>query len=94
MNKITKDEGVIEALIERFENQRLPRTLEIKKHVDAGKPLSDMDLSFLEEVNRDAITIKPLVERHPEWQALYAKAVHLHEEIVQKALENEKARKS
>ncbi len=90
MNKSTKDKGVIEALIERFETQRLPRTLEIKKHVDAGKPLSDSDLLFLEEVNQDALRIKPLVERHPKYQALYAKAVQLHEDIVQKALENEK----
>ena len=34
--------------------------------------------------------MKLLVDKHPEYQDLYARAVHLYKEITQKALENEK----
>jgi hypothetical protein len=33
--------------------------------------------------------IKPLVERHAEYQEVYAKAVHLYKEITERALLNE-----
>ncbi|MDH3609749.1 MAG: hypothetical protein OEQ24_10980 [Gammaproteobacteria bacterium] len=90
MNKKEKDQGVIFALLERFEAQRLPRMLEIKQRVDAGELLTNTDLEFLKETNQDARKSEPFAERNSEWQELYAKAVHLHEDIVQKALENEK----
>ena len=94
MDKKEKDKGIILALLERFETQRLPRMLEIKQRVDAGELLTEAELEFLEETNQNARESEPLVERNPEWQEIYAKAVHLHEQIVQKALENEKAQKS
>ena len=93
MNNKKKDEGVVEVLLERFEKQRLPRLLEIKKHVDAGMLLSETDLLFLEKVNKDALNAEPLVKRHPEFEELYVKAVNLYKEIIEKALENEKTSK-
>ena len=93
MNNKEKDKGIILALLERFETQRLPRMLEIKQRVDAGELLTNVDLEFLDEVNQDSSKRQPFAERNPEWQEIYAKAVHLHEQIVQKALENEKAQK-
>ena len=92
MDKFTKDEGIIFTLVERFETQRLPRLLEIKQHVDAGDLLSDSDLDFLKQVNKDARNNEYLAIRNPKWQELYAKAIHLHEEIVEKALDNEKSK--
>ena len=94
MDKEEKEQAVIFALVERFQNQRLPRALEIKKNVDAGGLLTEEELHFLEEVNKDASSIEPLIQRHPEWLELFSKAVHLHKEISEKALENEKAHKS
>lgn len=93
MNKIDKEQGVIFTLVERFQNQRLPRTLEIKKRVDAGGLLTDEELYYLEEVIKEARRIEPLIEKHPEWLELYSKAIHLHKEITEKALANEKAQK-
>ena len=91
MTEPSHDTGVIMALVERFETQRLPRALEIKGRVDKGERLSDLDIAFLEDVLADSRLIKPLVDKHPEWQALVSRAVDLYHEITQKALENEKA---
>jgi hypothetical protein len=76
--------------VERFNTQRLPRALEIKKRIDAGGTLGDHDMHFLEGVFRDVETIKPLVGRNPEYQQLVASSIRLYKEILDKAMENEK----
>lgn len=86
----THDAGVAQALLERMSNQRLPRALELKEKVDAGEALGEYDLQFLEEVFKDAQSIQPMVERHPEYQQLVSRAIHLYKEILDKAMENEK----
>jgi hypothetical protein len=85
------EEGVAEALIRRFEQWRLPRALDIKAKVDRGEKLDDFDIGFLEEVLKDAEAIKPHVDRRPDYQTLYARAIGLYGEITKKALENEQA---
>jgi hypothetical protein len=82
--------GVIQSLIERFEKQRLPRLLELKKRVDEGKVLSESDIRFMDQVIHDAYQSKPLMDRHPEWQRFCANVVHLYEQITERALDNEK----
>ena len=91
MTESSKETGVIVTLVERFETQRLPRALAIKENVDRGERLSDADLAFLREVLEDAQYINPLVQKHPEWQPLVARAMHLYKEITEKALANEEA---
>lgn len=86
----SQDAGLIQVLVERLSNQRLPRALDLKAKVDAGEKLSDFDLQFLEEVFADAHKIRPLIERHPEYQELAARMLHLYKEILDKASENEK----
>lgn len=82
--------GVIYALIERFEKQRLPQLLEIKKRVDKGGVFSKSDIQFMYQVTLDAQRSKRLIDRHPEWHNFCAEVIHLYEEVVEKALENEK----
>ena len=91
MTEASKDAGMIQVLAERFETQRLPRALSIKEKVDSGEVLDEFDIEFLEQVFEDANTIKPLLDRHPEWQPLAAKMVSLYKEITEKALENQNA---
>ena len=91
MTESEKETGLLAVLIERFEQQRLPRVLDLKAKVDKGEPLNDWDTAYLGEVLEDAEQAKLLVDRHPEYQDLYARAVHLYNQITEKALENEKA---
>lgn len=92
MTQPSKDAGVIVALAERFQKERLPRALALKAKVEKGEPLSDLDIAFLEQVFQDSNHIQSLVDRHPEWQAIAARAMHLYKEIMDKALENESTR--
>jgi hypothetical protein len=89
MSESSKDAGMIQVLAERFEKQRLPRVLSIKEKVDKGGVLDEFDIEFLEQVFEDANTIKPLLDRHPEWQPLAARMVHLYKDITETALKNE-----
>jgi len=91
MANSTKDTGVILTIVERFQNQRLPRALAIKKKVDSGELLSDDDMVFLKHVLEDAQYIKPYVNKHPEWQSLASRAMSLYKEIMDQALENEQS---
>ena len=81
--------GVIQALIDRFERQRLPRLLELKKKVDKGNVLSDPDVQFLAQVIHDAQQSKHLIDKHPEWHKFCSEVVHLYSEITEEALHNE-----
>ena len=90
MAESEKDEGLMTVLIERFEKQRLPRALALKEKVDKGEQLDDWDTEYLEAILEDAHQVMALVDKHPEYQDLYARAVHLYKSITDKALENAK----
>ena len=90
MTQSSEDTGVILALMERFNKQRLPRVLELKKRVEQGDCLSEPDIAFLDEIFRDANHAMPLVDKHPNLQPIATRAISLFKEITSKALENEK----
>jgi hypothetical protein len=90
MDESTEDTGIILALLERFETQTLPRALALKRKVDQGGVLDEFDIRFLETVFRENTSIRTLISRHPEYEPLAAKVIHLYHDITAKALENEK----
>ena len=83
------DKGIITVLMKQFEEQQLPRALEIKKRVENGERLSDVDLDFLKRSFDGSNEATRLAEKYPEYQKLYSQTVALFHEITQKSLENE-----
>ena len=90
MNESEKETGVIMALLQRLEHQRLPALLAMQKKVDQGERLEDHDIDFLKQMLSDANKIKPMIDKHPEYQDLAVQLISLYNEITTKALENEK----
>ena len=89
MTESSKDAALIQVLAERLEKIRLPIALDLQEKVNRGEALNDLDIEFLEEVFVDAGKIKPLLDRHPEWQELAGRMASLYNEITAKALANE-----
>lgn len=89
MTDTSKDSALIQVLVDRLEKIRLPIALELKEKVDRGELLNDREIEYLEEVLGDVGKIKPLIDRHPEWQGLVGQMANLYNDITTKALENE-----
>ena len=90
MSNDNEDIGIIEVLLQRLNDFRLPRLLELQGRVDAGETLTDSDMDFLERSLADANDSRALIDRHPEVQPLAVKLTALYHDIIAKALENEK----
>ncbi len=92
METSEKDKAVLAALIKRFDEQRLPRLLEIKENVDSGLKLSEHEAKFLEELFKDARENEPYLKKADnDVKELMAKVIGLYHEITEKALENEQS---
>ena len=89
MENETQDHGVLAVIVERIEEQDLPRALDLKDKLDQGGVLDDMDIGFLERVLTAVEELKPLLDRHPEHQALAARLMDLYHAITTQALKNE-----
>ncbi len=83
------DEGILEALVERLEKQRLPRMLELQECVNAGEALNEFDIEYLKGAIEDAQSIKPLIDKCPQFQGLEMKFISIYKDISEKALQIE-----
>ena len=89
MSSESADKGLIAVLMKRFEERRLPRALDIRKRVENGECLSEVDIAFLNKVLEDSREITRLAEKYPDYRKLYSQRAALFGEITQKALEYE-----
>lgn len=86
MTDVSKDIAVLITVADRLVKFRLPRAKDIKKKVDQGEVLDDSAIAFLQRALRDAHSLAPLVEKHPEYQDIAGKVIGLYSEITEKAL--------
>ena len=91
MNESDEDRGVITVLLERLEKQRLPRVRELKVKVDKGECLDELDMAFIQDVLESSQGVEHLLQRYPEYQDIASRALSLYNEVIDRALENEKA---
>ena len=90
MDQNDKDKGTIMVLLERFNKQRLPRALALKKKVDSGELLDDYDQKYIKELQKDSSEVMLIIERNPEYKDLAANIINLYKEIIEKDIENQK----
>ncbi len=90
MNTKDSDTGIILVLIERFEKQRLPWLIDMQLKLDQGHLLNDIDIEYLSQALHDARLLLPYLDRHPEYEPLFAKVMHYYKSIAEQALANEK----
>jgi hypothetical protein len=88
MDQKEKDKGLIMVLLERFNKQRLPRALALKKKVDSGELLDDYDQKYIKELQKDSSEVMLIIERNPEYKDLAANIINLYKEIIEKDTEN------
>jgi hypothetical protein len=93
MSEISKDIGVLAVLAKRMVEEILPKALQIKERVDQGEVLNDLDIAFLERVFANAKNLGPRIDKDPRAREVAGRMVSLYKEIMDKALENEKAQK-
>ena len=88
MDQNEKDKGLLLVLLERFNKHRLPRALALKKKVDSGEVLDDYDHKYMEDLQKDASEVRPIIERNPEYEDLAANIINLYMQITEKDTEN------
>jgi hypothetical protein len=89
MTDFSNDQGIAIVLLERLTTEIMPRVKVIQERLANGEQLDHWDIQFLEELIKDAQRIKPLVDQHPEYQALYSQVAHLYKQITDQAVMNE-----
>jgi len=81
--------SVSQALLQQLFHHELPRALKIRTQLLEGKPISDLDIHFLQLLMLDIGHLKTFADRHPEYQLVILRSIKLYREISDLALSNE-----
>ncbi|MBT8119144.1 MAG: hypothetical protein KJN89_05450 [Gammaproteobacteria bacterium] len=81
--------GIIQTLVQEFEQHRLPRLFRIKDKLDRGEPINDVDFEYLCKELKDAGLAMHLIVNYPELQDFCLSMSHLYKDICDEALDNE-----
>ena len=87
---MTKNDALVQVILERLINRRLPRILDIKEKVKKGELLNEMDVRFCSKVMNDIRDNQHLIKDDEELKQVFARVMHLYKEITDIALENER----
>lgn len=85
-----EDEGTLAVLLENA-RRNIPNLLALKKRVDNGDTLSDLEIADGEEAFERARHMIHIYDEHPEVQDIVARVVSLYLHITTTAVENEAA---
>ena len=81
--------GIMQSLIQEFEQHRLPRLFRLKDKVARGEPINDVDLDFLCRQMKDASLAMHMTVNYPDLQEFCMTMAHLYKDICDEAMQNE-----
>ena len=85
IDEVSNDDGIIVVVLQRFERYRLPGVIRIKKKLDQGDSLSDIDIEYLGEALLDVRRLLPLIERNHLYRPLYSSMINYYKQIIDQA---------
>ena len=85
MAKPPKDAGMIQLLLNRLNEERLPEALKLQDKVRRGECLSEYDMQFMKNVLRDTGEARRLAAKYPEYQNLVDRMTALYGDIASQA---------
>lgn len=89
MYSSSEETALITAYVEKLQEQSIPRALAVKKRIDNGECLNEIDIMYFEEQLADASSMMTMLKHHPEYQKLITELANLYHEITEKALWNQ-----
>jgi hypothetical protein len=89
MADILNNLGVATVVLKQFADDTLPKVFAIKARLDQGDKLDHWDIEFLTDLLKRFEQVKHEIDQHPEYQEIYAQAVHLYKQITDQAVVNE-----
>ena len=88
-----KDKAIIMALLNRFNEIRLPQAKAFQEKLARGEVLGDFEMSIIQGVREDRTKIWPLLQRNPEYLDLVEEGIKMWDQILEKNEENRKKKK-
>ncbi|MFL6578421.1 MAG: MGH1-like glycoside hydrolase domain-containing protein, partial [Povalibacter sp.] len=85
-----EDVRVIQVMVQRLNQQRLPRAMKLKERVERGELLTEDDTSFLKKVIVDDGQETRVVTKYPEFRQVLDTMAKLYGDILNQAVVNER----